>query len=166
MRADKWGVCVGNKGRMNDRQKAFADYYIECGNATEAARRAGYSEKTARFIGAENLTKPHILEYIRQRTTPVEQGRVASADDVMRFFTKVMSGKQEGATMSDRIAAGREILKRDVNEKKLEIELLKLEDRKAETVQEDDIDNLLLDALNHATMDVWENNDNSGADNG
>ena len=49
---------------MNDRQKAFADYYIEYGNAAEAARKAGYSANTARQMGKENLTKPYILEYI------------------------------------------------------------------------------------------------------
>ena len=45
---------------MNGRQKAFADYYIECGNAAEAARKAGYSVNTARQMGKENLTKPYI----------------------------------------------------------------------------------------------------------
>lgn len=28
--------------KLTPKQKAFADYYIECGNATEAARKAGY----------------------------------------------------------------------------------------------------------------------------
>jgi phage terminase small subunit len=44
--------------KLTEKQKRFCDYYIETGNATEAAIRAGYSNKTARFIGAENLTKP------------------------------------------------------------------------------------------------------------
>ena len=35
---------------LTPKQKAFADYYIELGNATEAAIKAGYNEKTARFI--------------------------------------------------------------------------------------------------------------------
>ena len=81
---------------MNGRQKAFADYYIECGSAAEAARKAGYSVNTARQMGKENLTKPYILEYIRQRTAPTEQKRIASGDDVLRFFTRVMDG-DEGA---------------------------------------------------------------------
>ena len=45
---------------LTPKQRAFADFYIELGNATEAARRAGYSAKTAKSIGAENLTKPDI----------------------------------------------------------------------------------------------------------
>ena len=50
--------------KLTPKQKAFADYYIETGNATEAAIRAGYSKKTARVIGQENLTKPAIKQYI------------------------------------------------------------------------------------------------------
>ena len=38
---------------LTPKQKAFADYFIECGNASEAARKAGYSLKTAGSIGAE-----------------------------------------------------------------------------------------------------------------
>ena len=37
--------------KLTPKQKAFADYYIETGNATEAAIRAGYSKKN--FTRAE-----------------------------------------------------------------------------------------------------------------
>jgi phage terminase small subunit len=53
---------------LEPKQEAFITEYIKCRNAAEAARRAGYSEKTARFIGAENLTKPNILKEIEERT--------------------------------------------------------------------------------------------------
>lgn len=55
--------------KLTGKQKLFADYYIGEANlnATRAARLAGYSTKTARFIGHENLTKPNILEYIEKR---------------------------------------------------------------------------------------------------
>ena len=45
---------------MTEKQKKFCDYFIETGNATKAAIFAGYSEKTAAVIGAENLIKPNI----------------------------------------------------------------------------------------------------------
>lgn len=54
-------------GKLNERQKRFADEYLIDLNATQAAIRAGYSEKTATKIGAENLTKPDIAEYIERR---------------------------------------------------------------------------------------------------
>ena len=42
------------------KQQRFIDEYPKDLNATEAAKRAGYSAKTARSIGQENLTKPDI----------------------------------------------------------------------------------------------------------
>ena len=50
--------------KLNARQKAFCEYYVASGNATEAAIKAGYSERTARVIGQENLTKPALNNYI------------------------------------------------------------------------------------------------------
>ncbi len=52
---------------MNPKQRAFVEEYLKCWNATEAARRAGYSERTARSIGSENLTKPDIKAEIERR---------------------------------------------------------------------------------------------------
>lgn len=52
------------------KQQRFVDEFIVSGNAAEAARRAGYSERTARQIAAENLSKPDIKAAIavaRQR---------------------------------------------------------------------------------------------------
>ena len=44
--------------KLTPKQKAFADEYLICGNVTEAAKKAGYSGKTAAVIGNENLKKP------------------------------------------------------------------------------------------------------------
>ena len=46
--------------RLTAKQKKFVDSYIADSNATKAALEAGYSKRTARFVGAENLTKPNI----------------------------------------------------------------------------------------------------------
>lgn len=50
--------------KLTPKQKSFADNYIKTGNATQSAISAGYSERSARQIATENLTKPSILEYI------------------------------------------------------------------------------------------------------
>lgn len=102
---------------LTPKQKAFADYYIECGNSTEAARKAGYSEKTSRSIGAENLTKPDISAYIAERMQAQNEARVASADEVLQFFSSVMRGEVKDqfgldASLSDRLNAGKELMKR------------------------------------------------------
>ena len=102
---------------LTPKQKAFADYYIECGNSTEAARKAGYSEKASRFIGSENLTKPNISAYIAERMQVQNEARVASADEVLQFFSSVMRGEVKDqfgldAALSDRLNAGKELMKR------------------------------------------------------
>ena len=52
--------------KLNAKQKLFCQEYIVDLNATQAAIRAGYSEKTACAIGTENLRKPNIAEFIQQ----------------------------------------------------------------------------------------------------
>ena len=83
--------------KLTPKQKAFADYYIELGNAAEAARRAGYSEKNANNIASENLAKPNISAYIQQRMAEQDAKRVATADEVLRFYTSVMRGEEKDA---------------------------------------------------------------------
>ncbi|MFA6174729.1 MAG: terminase small subunit [Kiritimatiellales bacterium] len=56
---------------LTNKQRVFVEEYLRTWNATEAALRAGYSEKTARAIGAENLTKPDISEEIQARLAEI-----------------------------------------------------------------------------------------------
>lgn len=102
---------------LTPKQKAFADYYIECGNATEAAKRAGYSKKTARQMGTENLAKPSISQYIAERQKQVDDKRIADISEVLQFFTSVMRGEIKDQfdfdpSLSDRLSAGKELMKR------------------------------------------------------
>ena len=53
------------------KQAAFVTEYLLCGNATKAALAAGYSQKTAHAIGAENLKKPAIAAIIGQKTSEI-----------------------------------------------------------------------------------------------
>jgi phage terminase small subunit len=78
---------------LTPKQKAFADYYIECGNATEAARKAGYSEKTANTIAAQNLAKLNV--FIKERLEEKQNERIASQDEVLEYLTKVMRGEEK-----------------------------------------------------------------------
>lgn len=102
---------------LTPKQKAFADYYLETGNATEAAKRAGYSENSAKQIGAENLSKPSISQYIAERQKQVEDKRIADISEVLQFFTSVMRGEVKDQfdfdpSLSDRLSAGKELMKR------------------------------------------------------
>ena len=76
--------------KLTEKQKAFCDYYIETLNATEAALKAGYSPKTAKQTGYENLNKPYLKHYIEQRLQELEDRRVAKAKEVLEYLTSVM----------------------------------------------------------------------------
>ena len=76
--------------KLTAKQQRFCDEYLIDMNATQAAIRAGYSEKTARVIGQENLTKPAIREYIDERMKEKEAELVADQNEVMRYLTAVM----------------------------------------------------------------------------
>lgn len=56
---------TGDLPKLTPRQRLFVGEYVLCNNASEAARRAGYSERTARAIACEILTKPDVQEAIR-----------------------------------------------------------------------------------------------------
>ena len=81
--------------KLTEKQKRFADYYIETGNGTEAAIKAGYSKKTARVIGQENLLKPAIKNYIDEKLTEMSNNRIASANEVMELLTSAARGELE-----------------------------------------------------------------------
>ena len=79
--------------KLNARQKAFCEYYVACGNATEAAIKAGYREKNARKIGSENLTKMDIKAYVEELMQKLESERTASAKEVLEMLTSSMRGE-------------------------------------------------------------------------
>jgi phage terminase small subunit len=79
--------------KLSEKQKRFCDYYIETGNATEAAKKAGYSEKTAGAMGAENLKKPQIKNYIDERLKEKDKTRIANQDEILEFLTSVVRGQ-------------------------------------------------------------------------
>lgn len=78
---------------MNEKQKRFVDAYIQTANASEAARQAGYSSKTAYSIGEENLRKPEIKKAIDARLKEMESARVAETQEVLEHLTAVVRGK-------------------------------------------------------------------------
>ena len=76
--------------KMTVKMQLFCDEYLTDLNATQAAIRAGYSEKTARVIGQENLQKPAVKEYIEKRLKEKEDALIAKQDEVMKYLTSVM----------------------------------------------------------------------------
>lgn len=84
-------VAIG-KG-MTERQKRFCDEYLIDLNATQAAIRAGYSQKSARVIATENLAKPYISAYIEKRMAEKEKALIADQDEVLKYLSSVLRGQ-------------------------------------------------------------------------
>ena len=79
---------------MTERQKRFVDFYIKTCNASEAARLAGYSDKTAYSIGDENLKKPEISREIAKRLEELKSLRTADLKETLEYMTSVMRGEK------------------------------------------------------------------------
>ena len=129
--------------KLTEKQKHFADEYIKLGNATQAAIKAGYSKKTANRIGAENLSKLVIRDYIDKRMQAIENNRIMSAKEAVELLTGIGRGDvketvviaspvgvetvKKEADLKTRISAIKEILKRyPDNDKLMEQQLRKL----------------------------------------
>ena len=78
---------------MTPRQQKFCDEYLIRGNATEAAIKAGYSRKTAKQTGSENLSKPDLRAYIDEQLAKIHSAKIADAEEVMKYLTSVMRGE-------------------------------------------------------------------------
>jgi phage terminase small subunit len=69
--------------KLNQKQRTFCEEYLIDLNATQAAKRAGYSEKTAKDMGCQNLAKPNIREYIQQLMNKRSERTDITADKVL-----------------------------------------------------------------------------------
>ena len=74
---------------LNEKQKQFCEEYIIDLNGTQAAIRAGYSEKTANRIASELLTKLDIQEYICKLKNKRSERVKYSQDELMRDILEV-----------------------------------------------------------------------------
>lgn len=116
--------------RLTAKQRLFADEYIKSGNATQSAIKAGYNVKSARVIGAQNLSKLNVKAYIDAKMAKIESHKIADAKEAMQSITAIargettetqaqlnpLTGKWEKteipADLKTRLVAWREILKR------------------------------------------------------
>ena len=82
--------------KLTVKQKAFADYYIELGNATESYIKAGYKaseRKVAEVEGCKLLKNPKIDNYIKKRMEQIESNRIAKAEEVLAFLSASLRGE-------------------------------------------------------------------------
>lgn len=80
-----------NTFHLTTKEGLFANYYMGDAqfNATKAAILAGYSEKTARQIGHENLTKPYIRDYIKSKSSKVLERFGVTQETVLEEIVRI-----------------------------------------------------------------------------
>ena len=83
------------KEKLTPKQKAFCEFYIETGNATVAAKKAGYKGQNLNRIGTENLSKLVIKEYLEKRLAEIDAKRIANADEVLEISNKSYEGRRK-----------------------------------------------------------------------
>ena len=82
--------------KLNEKQKAFADYYIESLNVTESYAKAyECSYNTARTNGARLLAKANIKNYIDEIMSAKDESRIASQDEILQILTDIARGITE-----------------------------------------------------------------------
>ena len=85
--------------KLTAKQQRFVDEYLVDLNATQAAIRAGYSERTAYRTGADNLKKPQIKSFIEERMKAKEDSLIAKQDEVLKFLTSILRGEETEETL-------------------------------------------------------------------
>jgi len=142
--------------KLTEKQRRLIDFFIELGDYTNAARKAGYSEASAKeapkwFNPSESQYKPYLKAAIDARLKELESKRIASADEVLQFLTSsmrgelkdeniVVEGSGDGTSSArvvetristrDRIEAAKSLLKRypmEMDKKEQRLRLAKLE---------------------------------------
>lgn len=88
---------------LTPRQQKFAEYYAQCGNVTQAAIQAGYSEKYAKADACKILENPSVADYLRALGIADQTGRILTA----RRRQELLSALAEdgGVEPRDRIRA-------------------------------------------------------------
>lgn len=139
--------------KLTAKQQRFCDEYLIDLNAKQAAIRAGYSEKAAKSIGQENLTKPDLKTYIENRMAEKEKELIADQNEVLKYLTSVMRGRSRASVVvveniGDYMSQAREMEKSpDEKERLKAAELLgkrySLFDKRDQTIKTGEKNNLL-----------------------
>ena len=152
--------------KATPRQLTFVDEYIKCGNATEAARKAGYSEKYLNTHATKMLQNATIKDLYEKRLAELKTAHIASEREILEFHTGIIRGEIQEEVINpvtgehESLPAGLNIRQRSADsllkhmrhipsdllteEQKLKNEKLRAEIEALRDEQEADEDNVLI----------------------
>lgn len=114
------GYTTYDGHKLTIKEAKFIDLYIETGNARQSTIDAGYITKTPGAYGYTIVSKPYIASEIKHRMELLEASKIASAEEILQYFTGVMRGEikdQFGldAPLGERTKAAQELAKRKID---------------------------------------------------
>jgi phage terminase small subunit len=84
---------------FNPKMQAFADYYIECQNATEAYQKAyGCAYTTAKNKGHKLLKRDAVKRYIERMQARISDERILSAQQVLEELSRIAMNDEESTS--------------------------------------------------------------------
>jgi phage terminase small subunit len=106
--------------KLTIKQYKFIDFYIKYGNIAKAAREAGYSKNNANQSGNALMQIEYVRKEIEWRMQQFESEKIADAQEIMEYFTRVMRGEVKDqfgldAPLSERTKAAIELARRRID---------------------------------------------------
>lgn len=106
--------------KLTPNEAKFIDLYIETGNARQSVIEAGYQTKSPGQYAQSLLKKDYISKEIDYRLQQLEDAKIASAEEILKFYTAVMRGEEKDqfdleVPMSERLKAANELAKRKID---------------------------------------------------
>lgn len=106
--------------KLSIREQKFVAYYIEYGDAQRAVKEAGYDTTSPLAYSRKLLSKPKIQKELADQLALIKSDAIASATEVMLFYTKAMRGEVKDqfgieATLADRMRAADALAKRQID---------------------------------------------------
>ena len=134
--------------KLTIKEAKFIDIYVETGNQRQSILDAGYKTKAPGQYANELLRKPYIKNEIDYRLQKLEDEKIASAEEILKYFTGVMRGEikdQFGldAPLGERTKAAQELAKRKIDiaqrvagQKQAEVKISLVWDEEEETKED------------------------------
>jgi phage terminase small subunit len=135
------------KEKLTNKQRMFCEFYARGFSRAESLRRAGYGSTYPSI-----MTQPNIQEYILEIKQSLNDKTIASIEDVLSFFSKVMEGTEIdpdsglGPTIQERMVAGKEVLKHYQSQNDLQARLVEAKIKQVEQslVKETDQERIII----------------------
>lgn len=123
-RSSKWLRDVNEDTPLTPVEYQFIQEYIRTGNSTEAMQQIpGCEDKTrsnCAYLGTRLLKRPNVQAEIKRVMEGIQKDTIATADEVMQYFSAVMRGEVKDqfgleAPLSERTKAAQELAKRTID---------------------------------------------------